>query len=262
MYLLDTTTNAVTQVSFAKAFGESGTYMPSFSSNGKVLLSSNYAGSGWVPLRQYDPISGTTNVLGSIRQSSMLTASADRGTIGIAEANEISAPLDRYNVGTGTIQQWSVDWFAFEMGVSRNGSQFAVPTYGGMYVYDNALHQVGIIGQYATNGPIGVVYSPNKDVMYTAWYNQTNSSRQIHEFSATTLQQIGTFDAYGSASGSFDWNGNGALNEGRLKISPDGNLLFATVDGGVSIIDVPEPSTAVLAGVAFGLVWVVRKRFK
>jgi hypothetical protein len=249
IYRINTSTNAVTQDTFPLAFSEGGTYMPQYTAAGKILVSSTFNGSGWVPLREFDPTTNTTTVLASsVRQDTMLTASADRQTIGMVQANISSGPVGAFYASSGTLNPEAADdgWFNFEIGTSRDGSQFAVPTYDGMFVYNSAFQQVGTIGSYASQGPIGVVYSPNSDVIYTSWYSYSTQSRSIMEFNEQTLQPIGSVDAFGSDSGSFGWTGNGALGDGRLKISPDGHTLFATVPGGVSIISVPEPAASLL----------------
>jgi hypothetical protein len=256
VHLVNAATGAHAPVLFDKAFAEGGTYSVAYDSAGKLLVTSNYNGSGWVPLRKYDPVTNTAAVIGNPRQSSMLAPSADRNTIGLVEANISSGPLDRYSAGTATLQGYAgTGWFTFEVATSRNGSQFAVPTYGGTFMYNYpSTTAAATIGTYADNGPIGAVYSPNSDVVYFSWYNWNHASDEIRAYSTSTFQLLNTWHV----GGTFDWVGNGALNEGRLKISPDGSLLFATVDGGVAIVPVPEPSGALL--LALAAVGLVRRR--
>jgi hypothetical protein len=249
-----------TLVNFTKASGESGTYSVAYGSDGKVLVTSGYAGSGWAPLRRYDPVAGTSTTIGNPRQNTMLSASGDRNTIAMVEANISSGPLNRYSVATGQVTQGAgTGWFVFEVGTSRDGSQYAVPTYNGTYVYDSQFQQVAKVGTYASNGPIGVAYSPTADVVYFSWYSWQTASDEVVAYSTTTFAPIESFHV----GGQFNWIGNGALGEGRLKTSDDGRLLFATVDDGVSIINVPEPHAAGLsAAAAAGFALLRRNRRK
>ena len=130
--LVNTSTGAATAVNFPLAGGESGTYDVAWESNGDVLVTSNYAGSGSVPLRQYNPQTGQTTILRQVLQSTWLAPSADRKTVGLAESNISSGPLDVFSVASGGIVS-TVDtgWFTFDDAVSPNGNTFIVPTYYG-----------------------------------------------------------------------------------------------------------------------------------
>jgi len=67
----------------------------------------------------------------------MLTPSADRNTIAIAEANISSGPITDYDVLTKSFAGGvSTNWFTFEVAVDRDGDKFVVPTYGGALVYN------------------------------------------------------------------------------------------------------------------------------
>jgi hypothetical protein len=260
--LVNTATGVATPVSFVRESLESGTYMTAWGSDGRLLVTSNFAGSGWVPLRRYNPQTGTTTTVASVRQSSMLTPSADRNTIGIAEANTSNGPVTAYNVNSGTYSGTvETNWFTFEVGVSRDGSKWAVPTYDGTFVYNkagNTFQLQGMLGQYADHGPLAAVFSPNNDVLFTAdWSFSSNGQAGVRVINANTLGLITTLDPY-----PFGWNGNGAMGSGRLEISPDGHWLAVSVDNGVRLYDVstftPEPTASMVA--AASAISVLRRR--
>ena len=49
--------------------------------------------------------------------------------------------------------QQGTSWFNYEIGVNRNGTQYALPTYGGTYIYNAAYERVATVGQYAGQQP-------------------------------------------------------------------------------------------------------------
>jgi WD40 repeat protein len=260
--LVNTTTGAATPVSFVRESLESGTYMVAWGSDNQVLVTSNFAGSGWIPLRRHNPLTSTTTTIGSVRQSSMLTPSADRHTIGIAESNISSGPITDYDVASQSFQGTvNTSWFTFEVAVDRDGDKFVVPTYNGAFVYNKsgaAFTQQGIVGQYASHGPLAAVFSPVNDVFFTSEWSFSGPEHGVRVYNANTLALLETIDPY-----QFDWSGNSAMGPGRMEISPDGRFLAVSVDGGVRLYDVaefiPEPSAiALLLAGAFGLLLWIR----
>src|SRR5581483_7085642 len=232
VYVVDLPSGNVSQAMFPLAFGEGGTYAVAFGNDGAALISSTFQGSGWVPLRRYDPATSNVTVVANPRQNSMVSASGDGSIIAVAEANISSGPLDRYNVGTRTVTGSVGDgWFNYECAVNRNGSQFAVPTYGGTFIYDTNLSQVALLGTYASEGPIGLAYHPQADLVYFAWWPTTF----VRAYETHTMAEVARYDS----GYSFGWTGNGAFGQGRVRTSRNGNNIFVTVSGGVRWI--PRP---------------------
>lgn len=241
IYLVDLQTDQVTKVPFTRSPGEGGTFTVAYGSDGRLLVSSTYLGSGLVPLRRYDPAAGTTDVIATVRQDSMLRASADGSVIAFAEGNSSEGPWGCYRVSDGSVvsRQGATDgtgWFNYEIAASRDGSQYAIPTYGGTFVYDGAFANIATIGVYAWGQPMGVVYSPTKDIVYFAWATTNN----VVAYDTTSLTQIDEYDF----ENFFDHPANNAFIEGRLKMSRDGKLLFCTVHEGVRYILFNKPPAA------------------
>ena len=240
--VVDLPTGVSHRAEFPLAFYEGGAFTVAFGNDGQALVSTGYQGSGWTPLRRFDPVTGVfTVVASSVRQNTMLTASGDAGVIGFAESNSSDGPWGRYRVADGDIarRQLYVDgtsWFNYEIGVNHDGSQFAIPTYGGTFLYNAAYQKIATLGVYASGQPIGLAYDPVVDLLYTAWVGTS----QIRVFNTNTFAQVGLYDA----GALFSNNGNYAFQNGRMKMSRDGSLLFVTVPGGVSWIALSAPLTA------------------
>lgn len=234
IHLVDLNTWTATQVKFQLSSGESGTYSVAYGSDGAILITSAYEGSGWIPLRKYDPATGTTTTIQTINDFSMLSASADRSVIALAEGNNSSGPYGKYVVSTGAFDNsGSTNWSNFEIAANPKGSRFAIPTYGGTFIVDRNLVQTGTtIGEYAGGQPIAAVFHPTKARVYFPWAD----SRSVKVYNTQTWQPVREYDF----ENTFDHTGNSAYGEGRIKISKDGALLFVTVNGGVRYVTTKE----------------------
>lgn len=229
VHLVNLNTGVASKVVFPRAFYEGGTFTVSYGNDGKVLVTSTFEGSGWVPLRKYDPATDTHEEIRSVRQNTMLAASGDAGTIVYAENNISSGPIGRYNVASQTIDLGpGTGWFNYEIGTNSNGTRYSVPTYGGTFIYDQLWNLDAVIGTYAGPQPIGVVYHPVENRVYYPWA----STSEVREFDTLTNTQVGAYNF----EHNFTNTGNHAFGQGRMKISNDGSLLMSTVTGGVRIV--------------------------
>ena len=230
VYVVNLSTQEIRQVLMTRSFMEGGTYAVAYAGDGTVLTTSSFEGSGWIPLRKLNPITGAWTQLAQVRNYSMVRSSGDLGIVGYVEADSSDGPFGRYRIADGNLLKKSgytdgTSWFNYEMGVNSNGTQFAIPTYNGTYICDANLVKYNLIGQYAGPQPIGVVYHPVESTVYFAW----SGSTQVRAFDTNSFAQTAAYDF----ENNFVNPGNWAFVQGRLRISRDGSLLFATVDGGV-----------------------------
>ena len=84
---VDLTTGMSKLIAFPGAMLESGTFAVAFGADSEVWVSTSLNGSGFVPLRKYNPQTRMFLKMPTVAQDSMLTASADRQSIGLAEAH-------------------------------------------------------------------------------------------------------------------------------------------------------------------------------
>jgi hypothetical protein len=226
IHLIDLKTDTPRQVAFTPVPGEGGTYAVAFGADGAVLTSSTSLISGLVPLRRYDPATGDVKIITTIDRSAMLSASADGKCIGYAGGNDYAGPVGVYNV---TQQKFTstagTARFNYEIGVNRDCSQLAVPTYAGTFVFNGALGALATVGQNAGPQPIGVAYHPGADIVYFAW----EGTQDVRAFDTRTLSPVTAYNF----DTTFAQTGNQAFTQGRLRISRDGGILFATVKDGV-----------------------------
>jgi len=222
IWKIDLTTGNATKITFTAGLGEAGTYSVAYTTQTEALVTARQSGSGAVPLRKVDLTAGTGVELRTIGQDSMLAPSADRTVIGFESSNGSNGGWGRYRVSDGNFLDAATGWFLFEIGTNRNGTQYAVPTYNGTYISDGALVGLRTMGVYAGTQPNAAAYSPVADEIYFAWVNSTVS---IDVYDTTTYQKLRTVEA---RTGLFDYTGNHGFDNGHMRISSDGTLLFVT----------------------------------
>jgi plastocyanin len=242
VYTIDLTTGQTNRVTFPMLSYERGTFAVAFGGDGAALVTSRYSGSGSVPLRRYDPASRQTSVIGPgwVRTDCMVSSSGDLSTILIAQTDASTGPFNRYDVASkAIIRNGGDNWYNFECAASRDASLFALPTYGGTFVYDGNFNFVTNIG-----GPIGAAFHPAADAVFFP----INNTTYVQAFSTATWQMLAQYDF----ANTFMWPGNHAFDNGRIRISPDGQIIFVTVSGGVKYLrhglDVPLTHRLVVAG--------------
>jgi len=225
----------------SRDFGEGGTWTVAFDAAGKLLVTSMYEGSGWAPMRRFDVSTGGSSKLADVRQNTMIAASGDGQTIAFAESNSSDGPWGLYDIPTGQLvrRQWyenGTSWFNYEIATDQLGSQFAIPTYGGTFIYNDVYAKIATIGTYAGAQPIGVAYHPVQNRIYFPWA----STSEVRVYDSTTLTQVGSIDF----EDTFQHNGNHAFQQGRTRLSRDGSMLMVTVSGGVRFVQLYAPLAA------------------
>lgn len=233
VHVAELDTGLIGKATFPRAFYEGGTFAVAFGNDGMVLVTSSFLGSGWTPMRRFDPFSYQATEIASVRQDTMVKAASGGSAIAFAESNISDGRFGRYRVADGDLLRKSgytdgTGYFNYEIGVNRDGTQYAIPTYGGTFLYDRDLVRIGVIGQYAAGQPIGVAYHPVRNLVYFPWAATT----KVYAYDAATLERVAEYDF----ESQFDHPGNRAFVEGRLKMSRDGSLLFATVEGGIRYV--------------------------
>ncbi|HEX8351514.1 MAG TPA: Ig-like domain-containing protein, partial [Pyrinomonadaceae bacterium] len=250
VHVVDLRTGAAGKVNFPRYSLEGGTFTVAYGGDNHVLITSTFEGSGWIPLRRLNPATGAWTTLnhlladsnGTLSQDTMLAASGDRSVVGFAEGNISDGRWGSYNVPNATLahRTWyenGTGWFNYEVGVNRNGTQYAIPTYGGTFIYNASFARIATLGQYAGPQPVGVVYHPVEDVVYFPWV----TTKEVRAFDTNTFAQTAAYNF----EDTFTSNGNRAFQQGRMKMSRDGSLLLATVTGGVRFVRLYAPLAAV-----------------
>ena len=212
--------------------GAAGTFTVAYGKDGNLLVSSDFNGSGNVNLWLYDPATGVETNVGSVRQDTMLRTSANGNFAAIAEANASNEPFGYYDFKSGTLNQNGCicnDAFAFEIGVNRNATLYAIPTGYGTYIADKNLSLTGtVIGLYPYNLPIAAAFHPTEDLVYFPFTGTT----WVEAYNTKTWKWVKSYNF----EDTFQWPNAYAFVQGRTKLSKDGRLLFVTVTNGVRYV--------------------------
>ena len=245
---LDTLTDSPATV-LASTYGEYGLFDVHYAHDGTLLVTASYGGSGWVPLRHFDPTTTTwTNVvlpvsIGQlITQNTMLASSADRRTIGLGESNisdgrwgVYDAAVDHFDSRDG--YQNGTSMFNYDVGVSNDGTQFAIQGYSNShpatYVYDSSYR---LLTSFSSSNsaavPTHVAYHPTEPKLFAP----TLGTTLVTVYDTNTFQAIGSYDFIDT----FKSIGAG-FQQGHTRVSNDGSLLMVSVTGGVRYLRLYAP---------------------
>ncbi len=220
--------------------GLNGTWAVAYAADGSLLVTSRYDGSGFVPLLRL--IDGKWSTISNdVDQNTMVSASGDGRVLGFAESNSSDGPWGAYYPKSGTFAERTgyadgTSWFNYEIGTNSNGSQFAIPTYDGTYIYDGSYHLLTVLGTYAGEQPVGVAYHPVQNLVFFPW----EGTGEVRVYDTTNFKELGSYDFQDT----FHANGNFAFVQGRTRLSADGSLLMVSVTGGVRFLRIYSPLAA------------------
>jgi hypothetical protein len=157
----------------------------------------------------------------------MLATAAGGGFVGFAEGRSAAGAFGLFAASSAPSTGSSVGRDVYELGVSRNGSQLALPTSAGLRIYGADLTLTDSIGG-ANDAALAVAFHPRLDRFYVSWARATDG---IEAYSAETLQKLSTLDD----TPNLPWVNGEAFVQGRLRIARDGSFLFATLRAGIGV---------------------------
>jgi len=241
--VVDLLTRTTRRINFPLEFGEFGTFTAVFIDDLNALVTSS--GSGWAPMRRVRVDDGSAVELRMVRHDSMLTASAGGTAIAYCESDISSGPIGAYQTQTGQFISTETGGFLYEIAVNRSATQYAVANGAGVFMFDAQFMPLSalplIAGQYpvselpltAGQWPLSAFYSPTSDRLYVAMNYQAGSGPPFEIYDTTTLSLISGIPSSRVFPPTFH-----AFESGRLRMSRDGSLLFATVTGGIAIYSI------------------------
>ncbi|MEM8874210.1 MAG: hypothetical protein AAGD32_08105 [Planctomycetota bacterium] len=214
------------EISYTYDFGEGGIWDFAATADGKVLADGEYRGSGWVPVREIDPVTGSFQILdigsgfGEVRQRTGMSRSADGTLIAFSESNISSGPIFTYDpvvdelvgsVNTGTFLS------SVLTAVSRNGAYVAAELGGGIRVFDREMNVI-------TNLPgrdAGLAFDPAADLLY------------VHEGGTIFAYETATWTVVDSVSLGESFSSSLQFDDGMMEVARDGGLIFINTPTGV-----------------------------
>jgi hypothetical protein len=245
-------TGAITNINYARSFGEGGAWDVAIASNGLALVTTQYQGSGWTPLRQIDLSTNAITIrtdapgsgFGEVRQNTQIHRSANGTRLLLMESNISSGPLFTYSAATNSFGP-SFDTNAFlDIGsasgaVNRNGSLIGLRTYASPASLNTAP---GFEFVHSFNGiDSGVAF----DAVRGVFYGVNSETDEIIAYRTTTYAELFRL-SIGEDIGFIP----NLFATGTLVASADGKWLALETDSGIRLFQVagspiptPTPST-------------------
>jgi DNA-binding beta-propeller fold protein YncE len=235
VHVVDLTTRMIRTVAVDIQNSEFGFLTGVFLDEARILVTSR-GQSGAMRLVQLDD--GNVETLRRTTGETTLAISADRSVVAYAEAGLSGGPFGRFDVATGEFATGMAGGNVYDVAISPDTLRLVVLKQSDALFFDEALEPDGEIDRLTDlQQPriTGVAWSPVADRIYLSSAGDGIST--IEEVDATSLTRIAFIDT----EHSIRWHGNHALEHGRLRISRDGRVLLATVDGGVTIYRLDPP---------------------
>jgi hypothetical protein len=243
-------TGAITNINYTRAFGETGAWDVAIASNGLALVTTQFGGSGWTPLRQIDLSTNAITIrsdapgsdFGQVRQDTQIHRSANGTRLLLMESNISSGPLFTYSAATNTFGP-SFDTNAFldyaSGAVNRTGDLIALRTYGSPASLNTAPNLNFV---HSFNGiDSGVAFDAIRRILYGV----NSQTDQIFAYNTITYAELFRLDI-----GEDVGQGTAQFDTGTLVASADGRWIALETDSGVRLFQVagspiptPTPSS-------------------
>jgi hypothetical protein len=249
----------ITQVRFKASASETGVFDLCVGADNSVLFSTTFAGSGWVTLRKFDPKTTRVTELDNVRMDSVVAASGDRQFAAVAEGNISSGPLQLYDFQKRRLKKVAdLQCFNYEIACSRGARYFASPGRNGCVLYDGEGVRLGVLEGKPV---ICAAFSPKTDHLFVLRHGESTVQEydvqgqsianeypldkalaikgDVHSHIVANVHSSGSH-AFGSIRRVVNVN-HKTFQSGRVKVSDDGEHLFAVVPTGVYMFSVKSP---------------------
>lgn len=243
VHRIDLTDLKVEDLYFIAEGMERGVFDIAIAGSDTALITTDFAGSGWNPLRQFDAdaanllplfVTNTSNSRASVRQSSHLIASEDNRYILILESNISNAAMQIYDSKLGAILS-SGDVYAFGASGFNDGS-------GDISAARGLAFNLGFAFDFK--------FSLAKDLRTQGFYSGEFSQSGNYLFAQRSSGEIVVIDTYSwSPVSILPVTETVDIKAGSLEVmGPDGRYLVGRTSTGFKLIDLTEKFQLNLTG--------------
>jgi hypothetical protein len=236
---LDRNTGRITNLTYNRGFYEAGAWDVALASNGKALASTEFIGSGYVPLHQIDLASGAVSTRtdapgyfgpGKVQQRAQLQRGSDRTRVYIFDSNLFTYSAVTDTFGSSVQTNTNVD--TASIAINRNGSLL-----GTRLDRQNSASLETSVGFNLVHSFNGLDSGLTFDAARDRFYGINSSTDQIvgydtNNFSQTISLQIGEDVSSGATQ----------FGPGTLVASPDGRYLALRTPTGIQVYPIPPSS--------------------
>ena len=218
-----------------------------FLTDGSIVLTQNFQGSGWTDLRILDPETGEFTSTGTqVRHGSPISVSDDFSTLLIGEADISNAPLLLYDltgseplVLTAQTDAYNFGQSGFNFGVqalSADGSMAAQWLYySGLFIFDDALGlEVNVfdtVPSLLDDTLTGLAFSQDGSALYVL----SATANAVVQVSTQNWQETARFNLPEDAN--FDFGSPYGRYGNNLLTTDDGEWLIVVADDAVLRLD-------------------------
>lgn len=228
--------NYLTTILYANYSLESGGYDIARTSRGTFAADGMFAGSGWVPVRDINPITNAAPnmpTFNSVRQNTGIGRSPDGRYLVYTESNISSGPITVFDTQTNTVVS-SIGTSTFLSGessaVNRDGTIFGVHL-SGTRMYNRSLAVITTLS--TIDG--GTAFDPVADVFYGV---ESSSDKLI-------VYRTSDWAVLNSVAIGENVSGSSAMGSGVMTVAVDGGLIFLSTPAGIRVVTL---DTRALAG--------------
>ncbi|HEX9047425.1 MAG TPA: DUF4190 domain-containing protein [Verrucomicrobiae bacterium] len=219
IHLVDLTSGTDTPVAFVAERNEGGTYSVAFGIDGGVWITSTHHGSGETPLRKFSLTDRHTRMVGRVGKDTALAASANREFIALATSAGYYGRFDCRAKSLPPLLRANTS--LSHVGISRDGSQWALPTFGSLVLAGASVPQLSQMGV------LDAAYHPLQDYLFfTRGHAPTIAVYETANFTKVKDLELGE-----------RLDSDKTLGQGRLHLSSDGKYIFCTVNGGIRCLE-------------------------
>ena len=201
-------------------------------SNDKAWIATEYAGSGWVPLRELDLATGEVTVKpvppgsgfgGTIREQTWLYVTPQRDRVFATEGNISLANVYSYDVASDVFDAETqlATFMQSKPGAVKENGWMAVGGINGVTVYDSDFT---IVRDGFTSGQAAVAFDPVRDLLFVA----DRDSDSVLSYDLTTFDETGAIPIGEDL---------GFTTRLEMSVTPSGRRLILETPTGVRIYD-------------------------
>ena len=215
-------------------------------SNGLALVTTQFQGSGWTPVRQIDLGTNTSTIRtdppgsgsgGEVTGYTDIHRSADGTRFLFMEGDISSGPVFTYSANTNTFgPTFNTNSILSNHGgaVNRDGSLVAFNAYLPTILLDTARN-FGHVHTFTSEGVYGLESGVAFDAVRNILYAVDSSSQQILAYSTTTYARL-----FALSIGEDPGIGAFEFDTGTLVASADGRWLALETDSGIRLFQIPN----------------------
>ncbi len=236
---VDLNSGDVTDLPFTITGSELGPWDVAIGTNGRSLVSTDYAGSGTaVGFRSFtvgQDVITPRNDITSVRKRTTFRRSGDRRRIVMLQGSSSSGPVNIYDAERDII---SGEYSAGESvgdsvsSVNRNGQRVALNLRNGVRMLRESLATETIVTGYRG----GILYDPNEDL----FYGVDDDADEVAVVNANTNEELYRVDI------GADVDFARRFDRGELSITADRQWLFLSMEDGVQQIRMNRPESRIL----------------